>query len=143
MADPLTLPPGLSIGDTEDSDGGTVSVPATAVWTTLKSFVHSAPFYVDVVNVSVFDPAAVPLLTWRLLVDGQPVTPWIGQRLTGTTMVNEFRINLTVASGRRLDIQAALPTTAPAAFDAVGRLVGFILTRSDPRANAFYRRRNR
>jgi hypothetical protein len=107
-----------------DADGGIVSVPNTAVLTMLASIQDGGAFAFEEVEISVYDAAAVPILTWGVYVNGQPIYPWINQRITGTQMTITKRIGFYVKPGDLLEVRALVPATAPGAFDAVCRIKG-------------------
>jgi hypothetical protein len=134
---------GLIAGDPLDFDGGVVAVPKTDVATTLLTFSSGGPFYIEWVNVSVFDAAAVPYVSWTLLIDGVPLPPWSGMRLPGAQMVNEYQIMRDIAAVREIKIMGIVAATSPSAVDVLGRLKGFYLSRPGTSSPYYHRRPGR
>jgi hypothetical protein len=112
-----------------DADGGIKNVPKTGVATDMNSLQLQPQqlFFLDSVAVSVYDAAAIALLAWTITIDGQPVFPWVNQRLPGGQYSAVNAIQRLIYAGRLLKIQGTIPASAPAGFDTVVRLSGFFL----------------
>lgn len=129
---PLGVPalPGLETFDQGhyDSDDGVISVPNTGVYTTVKALVlGNTPFWLSATVVSVFDAAALNVLTWQLVVNGVVVPPWKDQRMQPGQSFSAITIGRLFLPNNKIEIQASNPVTAQGAFDVTGRIIGDVL----------------
>jgi len=108
-----------------DADGGSISVPNTGVAKTLLSLpTGPSGFFIELVTLSVYDTAAVPVLTWDLALDGVILYPWAGQRIPGGQMSNPVVIERIIQPYSTIFLRGYIPSTAAGAFDIVGRIRG-------------------
>ncbi len=111
-----------------DADGGAISVPATAVDTVLTS-IQSSPggFYIEAVTVSLYDPAAIPLLVWGITINGTAFYPYVNQKMPGGQFVFPVVVERIIQGYTNIAIVGRIPTTSPGPFDVVGRIRGAYL----------------
>jgi hypothetical protein len=130
---PIQLPGAVELQNYEvaepiDFDGGIVTVPATGVQTMIQTFSPQNYFWLESVIVGVYDPGAINLMTWSIVIDGIPFGPWgTPQRLLPGQYQYTAYIGRLIYTYRKIDVRAGIPSTSPVGFDTVGRITGALL----------------
>lgn len=115
-----------------DADGGIIAVPNTGIMTTLQSL-DSGPvsLYLDQLVITVYDAPAIPIVAWQILVNGQPLYPWVNQKMPGGQFALGVEVARLIQPLSTVRLQASIPATAVGAFDVTGRFRAAWMKRRD------------
>lgn len=106
-----------------DFDAGVVSIPATSVWTEAFSMTINSEFFWEAARITVYDAAAIPVLRWRALHNGQPVGPYSEQRkFSYLAQLQEALLNEWMHRLEKLSIEVI--NGGGVAFDVVASIRG-------------------
>lgn len=109
--------------NTRDEDGGVVSVPNTSVWTRVYTYIPNQRFNLRTVRVAVYDAAALSVVEWRLLRNGNPIKGLSAQRtLTFDTNVQDVQVNEQTFPLEEIAVEAR--NGGAAAHDVLARITG-------------------
>lgn len=108
-----------------DEDGAVVSVGNTGLYTEVYRYVPNRDFVIDRASVTLFDLAALPLLRWRICVNGNPVAKLQDLRtFCFQGAQHDVNVGETTFPLAALTIEVLNPVASGVAFDVCARLTG-------------------